>query len=207
MFNRCSLCDESLRSHKASLQKHEVTKKHSARDPRKSKQLVVLKNFIANPSKISEKKAEIKMAACMASHASISCVDHTGEIIKEFGVGSSWEKSRLHRTKCTSIILHVISPTLKEELRKEVQGRKFSLMADESTDCSSSKLMIVTIKYFNSNINQVVDEYLGTIDVLSCTGELLFEALVKVVEDVGLDLQDLIGFGSDGANNVAGSLI
>ena len=80
----------------------------------------------------------------------------TGEIIKEFGSGSSWEKSRLHCTKCTAIIRHVISPTLKEELKRVVTRRKFSLMADESTDCSSSKLMIITIKYFNSNLNQII---------------------------------------------------
>ena len=80
-------------------------------------------------------------------------------------------------------------------------------MADESTDCSSSKIMIVTVKYYNSTLKKVIDEYLGMIDVLSCTGEALFVALKKVVEDVGLDLDDCIGFGSDGANNVAGKYI
>jgi len=76
MFNRCGLCADVLRCHKGSLLKHEITQKHLARDPRKSKTLVVLSNFLEKPAKISEKKAEIKMAACMASHASISCVDH-----------------------------------------------------------------------------------------------------------------------------------
>ena len=201
------MCDESIRSHKSSLQNHENSQKHSSKDPNKSKHLVNINNFLGNSSKTSEKRAEIKIAACMASHASLSCINHTGEIIKEFGVGSSWEKLRLHRTKCTALVNNVISPSFKGELKKAIQGRKFSLMADESTDCSSSKIMIVTVKYYNSTLKKVLDEYLGVIDVLSCTGEALFVALKKVVEDVGLDLDDCIGFGSDGANNVAGKYI
>ena len=190
-----------------------LTRVHSSHEnsqnthPRTPINLVNINNFLGNSSKTSKKRAEIKIAACMASHASLSCINHTGEVIKEFGVGSSWEKLRLHCTKCTALVNTVISQSFKGELKKAIQGRKFSLMADESTDCSSSKIMIVSVKYYNSTLKKVIDEYLGVIDVLSCTGEALFVALKKVVEDVGLDLDDCIGFGSDGANNVAGKYI
>ena len=47
--------------------------------------------------KTALKKAEVKLSASMACHASMSAVDHIGEVVKQAGSGSIWEKSRIHR--------------------------------------------------------------------------------------------------------------
>ena len=79
----------------------------------------------------------------MAVHSSIRTIDHLGELVKEHGLKSTWEDTSVHRTKCSMIIKNVVGATLKNELKKAVKGKKFSLMIDESTDVSTTKLLAV----------------------------------------------------------------
>ena len=164
------MCSASILSHLDLLRKHKNNTKDKDRDPNKSKHLVVINDHLRG-AKVSEKKPEIMLATAIACHASFSCIDHTHDVIKKYGTGSTWEKSRMHRTKCTALIKHIITPKMKVELKKTIQGNKFSLMVGESTDCSSSKVMVMTVRNYNSRCKTILDKYLGIIDVISCTGE------------------------------------
>lgn len=56
------------------------------------------------------------------------------------GAGSNLENLRLHCTKCSMLIINVISPSLEKDLRKRVNDAKYyCLLVDEATDVSSGK--------------------------------------------------------------------
>jgi hypothetical protein len=84
------------------------------------------------------KEAEIKLVASMACHASISSVDHVGEVIKESGTGSVWADCCLHQSKCAALIKNFISRGVREDLCQELADKKYSIPI-ESTDISHKK--------------------------------------------------------------------
>jgi hypothetical protein len=95
----------------------------------------------SNLGRDSVKKAEIILAAGVAVHLSISSIDHMSEIVKGHGEKSVWIDINLHRTKCSMIVKNDIAASLKEDLRKAIRGRKFSLMIDKSTNVSTQKIL------------------------------------------------------------------
>ena len=155
-------------------------------------------------AKDTVKTAEVLLSAHVAVHSSVSSVDHLSEMLKSQGTKSVYEDIKLHRTKCSKIIKNVIGASLKDELRKAMLGRRFSIMMDESTDVSTTKLLSVCARFFDHRVGEVVEVFLGNIEVVSCTGELLFEAMKEVLDLYGLEVSKAVGFSSDGAANVAG---
>ena len=80
------------------------------------------------------KKIDLQVAVSVTCHSAILAIDHLGQIIVRHGTGSKLSKLRLHCTKCTSIIINVISKALYEDLCNHIAGQKFCIMVDESTD-------------------------------------------------------------------------
>ena len=57
---------------------------------------------------------------------------------------------------------------------------------------------------FAEKEKQIVDDFLGLIQVISTTGEDLFNALNYKLHSIGLTLKNCIGYSSDGASNGIG---
>ena len=93
--------------------------------------------------------AEIELAVTMACHSSIVTMDHFGEVIARNAKSSKLRNIRMHRRKCTKILTNVVSAALKEELIADVQGKKFALIVDESTDVSTAKQLCVILRYYS----------------------------------------------------------
>ena len=74
-------------------------------------------------------------------------MDHIGEMIKKNGRGSILGKINVHRTKCSKLITEVVSPALKQELKKDLEGEKFALLVDESTNVGAVKYLCIAIRY------------------------------------------------------------
>lgn len=62
------------------------------------------------------RRKNLKLAVHIATHLALRSIDHIGELLKAFGKGSCLENLRMHRTKCTKLILNVISPSIVEQL-------------------------------------------------------------------------------------------
>ena len=48
---------------------------------------------------------------------------------------------QMRRTKCTALVKKVLGPHFMDELRDDIKETPFSLLVDESTDVSTSKLL------------------------------------------------------------------
>ena len=76
----------------------------------------------------------------MCCHMSLVAFDHVGELIREGGKGNIIEDLKLHRTKLSRLADHVISPAFKKELKEDINGSRYSLLCDETTDVSTQNV-------------------------------------------------------------------
>ncbi|XP_065650948.1 uncharacterized protein LOC136079155 [Hydra vulgaris] len=198
----CRLCRTNLRPHKDSLEQHQKAASHIQRE--KTLNPFQKKINYLGQVKISDvkKKADIQLAMCICFHSAISNADHLCKIISKFGVGSPLEHLTLHRTKCTKVIQNVILSTPEGEISEEIKSKPFSILIDELTDVSSIKHLAICLKYFLEKEKQIVDDFLGLTQVISTTGEDLFNALNYRLHSIILTLKTCIGYSSDGASNV-----
>ncbi|XP_068239267.1 SCAN domain-containing protein 3-like [Palaemon carinicauda] len=199
----CKLCRKNLQTHRGTLLKHEQGMQH--KNTANSMAISRTINF-PKKSKVTDdlKRAELELALITCCHCSIRTTDHMGEIIKRNGKGSVLEHLRLHRTKCTHIITSVISPSFKAELKKGVQGKKFSLLVDETTDISVEKLLAICIRYFDEDCGKILTAFLGLYPIVHATGEALFKAVKDSMTEYNICLSDCIGIACDGASVMVG---
>lgn len=126
----CRYCKSEIRAHHADLVQHAATNKHQKNaKPLSSMRLT---NFGVTVEKKNESQQikEIKLASYIACHTAITSVDHLGELVQ-----STFDPSiKLHRTKCTAIINHVIAPCMFRDLLADIGETQYSLVIDESTN-------------------------------------------------------------------------
>lgn len=91
----------------------------------------------------NQKAIDIKLAMYIACHSAVKSTDHLGILLKSLGGrGSKFENLQLHKTKCSKLIAHVISPSLLKTLVEDVGNSSYSIIVDESTDVSVHKYMV-----------------------------------------------------------------
>lgn len=152
-----------------------------------------------------EKALDIKLAVHIAVHSSIKSIDHLGELLKVLGKGSKLENIRIHRTKCSQLIKNVIAPAMLTELVKDVGEEPYSLILDESTDISVMKYLAFIIRYHSKVQNDVLNEFLGFVELERATAEAQHLATKEFLAKVGLNVKNMIGLGVDGALSLCGS--
>ena len=81
----------------------------------------------------------------MAIHA----IDHLGEVVGKNGKGSCLQDLKLHRTKCRSLLMKVIAPTFKDQLKQDLSGQKYALLVYEATDPPVDKNLCLCVRYSN----------------------------------------------------------
>ena len=97
----CKICSLSLYPKKSVIEKHVQSPQHVSR----TKVSTAIDKFFPSTSKNSTpdevKELELKLAALVCCHSSISAIDHIGELIQSSGKGTKLEKIRIHRTKAS----------------------------------------------------------------------------------------------------------
>ena len=182
---------------------HEKTKKHPEKISNTS--LSSLDKFICNKSTHEEKIAEIELSLSIACHSSIRSIDHISEMIKKCGKNSVLGNINLHRTKCTAIIKNVISASLKEELKNDLQGKKFVLLVDESTDIGNQKHLCLLVRFYCDKKDKIRTEFLSLVPVIKASTQILFEKIAEEIATFGQILSNCIEFASDGASCMVGN--
>ena len=89
-------------------------------------------------------------------------------------------------------------------MTKDVKGKKYSIIVDESTDISTTKLLCAMIRYHSEKENKIVTAFVDLVPVIEANGENLFHALKTCLNGIGLKLNDCIGYGCDGASVMVG---
>lgn len=114
------------------------------------------------------------------------------------------------RTKYTSNkiqneLIDICGDQIKSRIVKNCNSAPFfGFIADEATDAATMEQMALCLRYFDSNIGAVTENFIGFAECTSTTGENLSEAFLHQLRSSGVDLEKLRGQGYDGASNMSG---
>lgn len=215
---KCICCNVTLATELASLNRHNMSKKHQSNSKSISKSSTITESFKTKITPLTEKvkMAEIKIAAFVAEHnISFKTMDHFSDLIKSCFPDSEIVKNiNLKRTKTTAIIKNVIGRFHKEHLVNILKQTKFSILTDESTDIGCVKQACIVV-HFNTGKNRIVSNFFELSNVFGdndykksaegATGKKIFDCLYKSFNNYGIPLENIIGFGSDGCNTMMGA--
>lgn len=202
---RCRFCNSVFRAKLYDIKEHSKSKKHltnsepfsSARQMKISLHKLDKSNTVA--------RNEAQLALFIAEHCSMNTSDHLVDVVKKcFGDDKRGMEMSLHRTKCTAVIKHVMMPHFVSKLREDINGRKFSLLLDESTDISVTKYLGIVICYYSESGKNIVSTFLQLAPLTECNASAIVDVLKKTLDEHGLDLHNLIGIGTDNASVMVG---
>lgn len=92
-----------------------------------------------------------------------------------------------------------------QELIEDIGDSYYSAIIDESTAIDKKKIMCIMIRYFSKNQQKVVTSFYKLVLVESGEAEALYDAFATNIKDSGLNLNNLLGIGVDGANAMVGA--
>jgi hypothetical protein len=98
----------------------------------------------------------------------------------------------------------VFSNMLDDALIADLQKSPwFAVLVDESTDVAVEKHLAVYVRYMSPDMRPV-ERFLQLTELTKSDAATIHASLVEVLEDRGLSMHKLVGFGSDGASVMTG---
>ncbi|MCO5591377.1 hypothetical protein L7F22_045360 [Adiantum nelumboides] len=100
---------------------------------------------------------------------------------------------------CISEYVHAM------QMKEVKQGPFYSLMIDESTDRSVEKHMIVYISFLSgAGLGVCKTQFARLVIVADGTAQTKYDALKKVLAEIGLDVHHMVGIATDGDSSMLG---
>jgi len=216
----CSFCKVHMISELSTIKKHANTSKHKGNFI----SMTGSKSITSSFPKIDEtairknnavKVAEIKLCDFLSEHKiSFLAVDHLSQLLKECFVDSEIAKNiNLKRTKATNIVKNVIGKCYKEELITPLNNNPFSIIIDESTDVGTIKTLCICVRFFNHITKKIESMFWSLVKVFKnsesanegATAQKLYAEVIASFKDEKVNLNNVIGFASDGCNTMMGA--
>lgn len=100
------------------------------------------------------------------------------------------------------IINSINTVMLRQLVSKINKAEAFVVLADETTDISTTEQVSICVRYISDN--NIQEDFLQFVPAKSLTGESLSDLILNSLESFGIDLNHLVGQGYDGASNMSG---
>jgi len=204
----CTVCNISLKCCRYNLLRHAESASHIDNVNSSNVEINISnKETVSHSDKV--KRAETKLATFFAEHnVAFSIVDHLIPLLKDICVDPEVVKDiTLARSKCTKIIKNVIARRKVEKIVETLKTNKFSVLLDESTDISDTKLLCILVKYVSSINKKVVTQLFALLplDATNCSADNLYKTFQNCFSEFQIPLQNIIGMASDNASVMIGS--
>ncbi|XP_039313707.1 uncharacterized protein LOC105201687 isoform X2 [Solenopsis invicta] len=202
----CYICNKTISCNKTHLMKHSQTVKHIDKVASQNKEN---NNNRASTHNENVKRAEIKLTAFFAEHnIAFSTADLLIPLLKDICVDSKIVQDiKLGQTKCKNILTNVIAKHETNKLVEYLKTCKFSILIDESTDISNTKIMCILV-WFVSPIDKVVTTQLLdliSIDAKDGTAETIFQVFKNLLKEKEILINNVVGMASDNAAVMIGN--
>lgn len=199
----CKYCKCHIMAKLYCLKQHLSSSKHlKAMEPIRGQKRIEFPKVKKN---LDTQKAESTLAMFICEHASILTTDHLSQVCKKSFSDSHSADLRLHRTKCTNIIKNILAPHFYQELVDDIGDQEYSVLIDESTDVSVSKLLGVTVRYFSKSVKKIISTFLGLVELEDGTANNIVNGLKLLLSGLNLNIKKLIGIGTDNASVMTGT--
>ncbi|KAH9378338.1 hypothetical protein HPB48_009927 [Haemaphysalis longicornis] len=161
----CAYCMSEFYAKLSDIKKHAATTKHKkSSEPYCSSRQQKLQYSAATESSCGKSEAGLCLFVC--EQTAFLTADHLTELCKKQFVDSkSAAGMRMHRNKCTEIIVNVLSPHFVQLLVDDIGDSKYSLIIEEATDVSTTKLLGVMVRYYSATQKSTVTTFLALIEL------------------------------------------
>lgn len=208
----CRACEKDLSPHLANLNYHSLTSKHlqNVNELQEALQAAPDNANARNNIREEVKKLEIRTAAMYAENSySFLSVVKLNAILHSISDSAIAQGVKLSPSKIKIIISKILYPTIHEDLKGKLTRQKFSILIDESTDCSTNSAICICTRYFDEGLGKVVTSLWDFVEIYDdtdrrATGEDLYNLIRDSFANAEIPIQNVVGFASDGANNVSG---
>jgi hypothetical protein len=104
-------------------------------------------------------------------------------------------------------VTNVIARREVETIVQNLKTSKFSVLIDESTDISDTKLLCILVKYVSAVNKKVVTQLFALLplDATNCSADSLYKIKKKCFLEFQIPLQNLVGMASDNASVIIGN--
>ena len=106
--------------------------------------------------------------------------------------------------KVQNEIIELCESTIRERIVLNI-SQYWSLIADETQDCSSTEQLSICIRYVNY-LGEVREDFMGFVKLERMDAQTISETLLSTVQKWGLDLTYLVAQGYDGAAVMSSSM-
>ncbi|KAK7081527.1 hypothetical protein SK128_013447, partial [Halocaridina rubra] len=192
----CNYYKSTLNAKLCDLRKHVTSGRHRqssniAGNPHQAR--IEFKPKVNDATRFAEGKVSLNIAA----HSSLASVDHAAETSKSAFTDSKVASDlKLYRTKCREVIVNVLAPHFVDTLSED-RDAKCSILIDESTDISISKLLGVIICFFSRSMLKIVSCHTGLVEIESGTAEAITCAIIQLLNDEKFNPKNFVKVGVD----------
>ena len=129
------------------------------------------------------------------------CIDLGASVLKDLDRGKN---AKYSSNRIIDEWLHILANVVREDVKQELDNSLcIGLMCDESTDISINKELIIFARVVLPNCG-VHYRYLQTVELADGRAETIEKALLPCLDNYGLRMDKVSGFGSDGASVMVG---
>lgn len=201
----CQCCTTVIMGSLTHLKRHETSEKHR-NNYKKVQSTPKIQTFLKDDRKLLHQKqvheSELKLVMFLHEHnLPFLIMEHLPKLLKSVCPDSNIAKDiACSRTKATELTNNVLAKeslkSFTSELNKGSNGM-FSLIVDETTDTSVKKSLAVVARFCPNGV--VKDRFIGLIRVNDASAEAMFNSIVKLLNEIGVPIKNIIGFAGDNA--------
>ena len=108
--------------------------------------------------------------------------------------------------KSADEFLECLSKHLEDEfINRLIAAYDFTLMADETSDMGDRCELAIFVRYIDSDLHEIKEEFLGMVEVVGSKGaEALCMKICNVLQEKGINIENMRFNGMDGTNTMSG---
>lgn len=118
-------------------------------------------------------------------------------------INANSDRSTYTSKATASELLCCASEILDAKLDKEIYGKKFSLLADESTNINNKSELSICVRFVKNN--QPVERFLNIVALSDTKAQTIIDAISNELTKHNLSYDNIIACGFDGASNMSGN--
>lgn len=150
-------------------------------------------------------EVEGRIVLYIAKHISVLTANQFGEPYeKSFPDGTEAAQYKMHPTECSAFLKIVLFPHFRNDLADDIAGSFDSLIIDEPTDISVTKLLALSVIYYSQRITRVVTMFLGLCMIEKCDAARIASAVMSTLFRYNLTIGIMRGLGTEGASVMVG---
>ncbi|XP_055909043.1 uncharacterized protein LOC129943941 [Eupeodes corollae] len=112
--------------------------------------------------------------------------------------------TKASKKRATETINTILNEEGLEEIGKIIRNQPFSLIIDETTDVSTTKCLVLVVRYFDFVVCKVRDKFLSLISIENCDSLNIYKTIVTFFQNIQVPHKNIVGFASDNASVMMG---